>query len=105
MTAVGAFLPPDVAILTSACQTNVDLSKWRAAFPSAVILERIRTKDCRDCSQHMRHGEPEEDTRLRFAILTGIRELIERPNIIVYEIHEDRDEILILAVVHGAIIE
>ena len=31
----------------------------------------------------------------------GTRELIEYPYIIVYEVHEDRGEIVILAVVHG----
>ena len=32
----------------------------------------------------------------------GTHELIEYPYIIVYEVHEDRDEIVVLAVVHGA---
>jgi plasmid stabilization system protein ParE len=32
----------------------------------------------------------------------GIRELIEYPYIIVYEVHSDRREIEILAIVHGA---
>jgi len=32
----------------------------------------------------------------------GTRELIEYPYIIVYEVHEDRGDILVLSVVHGA---
>ncbi len=32
----------------------------------------------------------------------GTRELIEYPYIIVYEVHEARGEIVVLAVVHGA---
>jgi toxin ParE1/3/4 len=32
----------------------------------------------------------------------GTRELIEYPYIIVYEVHEDRGEIVVLSVVHGA---
>ena len=32
----------------------------------------------------------------------GTRELIEYPYIIVYEVHEDRKEIVVLSVVHGA---
>lgn len=32
----------------------------------------------------------------------GTHELIEYPYIIVYEVHETRDEIVILAIVHGA---
>lgn len=34
--------------------------------------------------------------------LPGTRELIEYPYIIVYEVHDDRGEIVVLAVVHGA---
>jgi toxin ParE1/3/4 len=30
------------------------------------------------------------------------RELVERPYIIVYEVHEDRQEIVVLAIFHGA---
>ena len=32
----------------------------------------------------------------------GTRELIEHPYIIVYEVHEDRGEITVLSIVHGA---
>jgi plasmid stabilization system protein ParE len=32
----------------------------------------------------------------------GTHELIEYPYIIVYEVHEDRSEIVVLAIVHGA---
>ena len=32
----------------------------------------------------------------------GTRELIEYPYIIVYEIHEDRGEVVVLSIVHGA---
>jgi toxin ParE1/3/4 len=32
----------------------------------------------------------------------GTRELIEYPYIIIYEVHEDRGEIVVLSVVHGA---
>jgi addiction module RelE/StbE family toxin len=33
---------------------------------------------------------------------SGTHELIEHPYVIVYEVHEDRDEIVVLAVHHGA---
>ena|ERR1700674_4331849 len=33
---------------------------------------------------------------------SGTRELIEYPYVIVYEVHEDRGEIVVLSVVHGA---
>lgn len=32
----------------------------------------------------------------------GTRELVEAPYIIVYEVREDRDELVVLAVYHGA---
>jgi|SRR5271157_5449603 len=32
----------------------------------------------------------------------GTRELIEHPYIIVYEVHEDRGEVVVLSIVHGA---
>ena len=32
----------------------------------------------------------------------GTHELIEYPYIIIYEVHEDRGEIVVLAIVHGA---
>jgi addiction module RelE/StbE family toxin len=34
--------------------------------------------------------------------LLGTRELIEYPYIIVYEVHDDRSEVIVRAVVHGA---
>jgi len=38
----------------------------------------------------------------RAGLIEGTRELLEYPYIIVYQVHEDRGEIVILAVVHGA---
>lgn len=38
----------------------------------------------------------------RLGLNPGTRELIENPYIIVYEVHEDRGEIVVLAIVHGA---
>jgi plasmid stabilization system protein ParE len=32
----------------------------------------------------------------------GTRELIEYPYVVVYEVHEDREEVVVLYVVHGA---
>lgn len=34
--------------------------------------------------------------------VSGTRELIEAPYIVVYEVHEDRDELVVLAIFHGA---
>ncbi len=33
---------------------------------------------------------------------SGTRELVEGPYIIVYEVHKDRDELVVLAIFHGA---
>jgi toxin ParE1/3/4 len=38
----------------------------------------------------------------RPGVVLGTRELFEAPYVIVYEVHEDRDEIVVLAIIHGA---
>jgi toxin ParE1/3/4 len=38
----------------------------------------------------------------RAGLVRGTRELVEPPYIIVYEVDEDRDEIVVLSIVHGA---
>jgi toxin ParE1/3/4 len=38
----------------------------------------------------------------RPGLVEGTRELLEHPYIIVYQVREDRDEIVILSIVHGA---
>jgi toxin ParE1/3/4 len=46
--------------------------------------------------------EPELTYMGRPGLDPGTHELIEYPYIIVYEVHEDRSEIVVLAIVHGA---
>lgn len=50
----------------------------------------------------MRLETPELTHMGRPGLVEGTRELLEHPYIIVYEVREDRDEIVILSVVHGA---
>ena len=50
----------------------------------------------------MRLATPELTHMGRPGLVEGTRELLEWPYIIVYKVHEDRDEIVILSVVHGA---
>jgi toxin ParE1/3/4 len=45
---------------------------------------------------------PELTDMGRPGLVEGTRELLEHPYIIVYEVREDRDEIVILSIVHGA---
>ena len=64
----------------------------RAAYE---MVTRIEAKIARLATPALKHmGRAGRDT--------GTRELIEYPYIIVYEIHVDRGEIVVLAVVHGA---
>jgi toxin ParE1/3/4 len=49
-----------------------------------------------------RLASPELANMGRPGLDPGTRELIEYPYIIVYEVHEDRGEIVVLSVVHGA---
>jgi len=47
--------------------------------------------------------EPPELTHMgRPGLVEGTRELLEWPYIIVYKVFEDRDEIVVLSIVHGA---
>ena len=64
----------------------------RAAFE---MLARIEAKV-------MRLETPELTHMGRPCLVEGTRELIEWPYIIVYKVPEARDEIVIVAVVHGA---
>ena len=64
----------------------------RAAFE---MLARIEAKV-------MRLETPELTHMGRPGLVEGTRELIEWPYIIVYKVHEARDEIVVVAVVHGA---
>jgi toxin ParE1/3/4 len=38
----------------------------------------------------------------RPGLVEGTRELVEYPYIIVYQVHEDRSEVVVLSIVHGA---
>jgi toxin ParE1/3/4 len=38
----------------------------------------------------------------RPGLVAGTRELVEPPYVIVYEVHEEQDEIVVLAIFHGA---
>jgi addiction module RelE/StbE family toxin len=64
----------------------------RAAY---AIVARIEAKV-------MRLGTPELTHMGRPGLVEGTRELIERPYIIVYRVDEDRDEIVVLSIMHGA---
>ena len=47
--------------------------------------------------------EIDELTRMgRPGLVEGTRELLEYPYIIVYQVSEDRDEVVVLSIVHGA---
>ena len=58
--------------------------------------------DWKNLRQNRNRLEPELTYMGRLGLNPGTRELIEKPYIIVYEVHEDRGEIVVLAIVHGA---
>jgi len=64
----------------------------RAAFE---IISRIEAKV-------MRLEVPELTNMGRAGLVDGTRELLEWSYIIVYRVYEERDEIVVLSVVHGA---
>jgi toxin ParE1/3/4 len=59
------------------------------------IIARIEAKV-------MRLEVPELTNMGRAGLVDGTRELLEWPYIIVYQVYEERDEIVVLSVVHGA---
>ena len=64
----------------------------RAAFE---MIDRIEAKVMRLADPTLMHmGRP--------GLVDGTRELLEWPYIIVYEVDEDRAEIVVVSVVHGA---
>jgi plasmid stabilization system protein ParE len=50
----------------------------------------------------MRLKLPELAHMGRPGLVEGTRELLEYPYIIVYQVHDDRDEVVVLSIVHGA---
>lgn len=50
----------------------------------------------------MRLGSPELTYMGRPGLVEGTRELLEWPYIIVYKVFEDREEVVIVSIVHGA---
>lgn len=64
----------------------------RAAFE---MIARIEAKV-------MRLETPELANMGRPGLVEGTRELLEYPYIIVYKVYEERDEIVMVSVVHGA---
>jgi toxin ParE1/3/4 len=64
----------------------------RAAFE---MIARIEAKV-------MRLGRPELANIGRPGLVEGSRELLEYPYIIVYKVYEERDEIVVISIVHGA---
>ncbi|MGO9700285.1 MAG: type II toxin-antitoxin system RelE/ParE family toxin [Xanthobacteraceae bacterium] len=50
----------------------------------------------------MRLETPELTHMGRPGLVEGTRELLEYPYIIVYQVHDDRGEVVVLSIVHGA---
>jgi plasmid stabilization system protein ParE len=62
---------------------------------AAATVRRVRQRIGRLAAPGFAHmGRPGQ--------VDGTRELVEAPYIIVYEVREDRDELVVLAVLHGA---
>ena len=64
-------------------------------YAAMELIARIEEKVMRLATPELAHmGRP--------GLVEGTRELLEWPYIIVYKVHEDREEIVIVSVVHGA---
>ena len=71
---------------------------WIAKDSPRAALEMIARIEARV----MQLETPELTHMGRPGLVEGTRELLEYPYIIVYQVREDRDEIVILSIVHGA---
>ena len=86
-------------IIRESAQADLDhIAEWiakdspsAAARLVATIRDRISVLETDELA-HM--GRP--------GLVAGTRELIEYPYIIVYQVHEDRSEVVVLSIVHGA---
>ena len=87
-----------VIIRAEAADDLAGIFAWIAKDkPAAAValLRRIRERIGRLETPGLAHmGRPGR--------VDGTRELVEAPYIIVYEVYEDRDELVVLAVFHGA---
>jgi len=86
-------------IIRESAEADLDhIAEWiakdspsAAARLVATIRDRISVLETDELA-HM--GRP--------GLVAGTRELIEYPYIIVYQVHEDRSEVVVLSIVHGA---
>ena len=75
-----------------------DIGAWIAKDnPRAALNMIARIED-----KVMRLESPELTYMGRPGLVEGTRELLEWPYIIVYKVYEDREEVVIVSIVHGA---
>ncbi len=86
-------------VVRESAQVDLDrIAEWigkdsprAAARIVSTIRDRINVLETDELAQMGRPG-----------LVEGTRELLEYPYIIVYGVHEDRGEIVVLSIVHGA---
>ena len=86
-------------IIREAAEADLDhIAKWIAQDSPAAAVRMVKTIRDRinfletDALAHM--GRP--------GLVEGTRELLEYPYIIVYQVHDDAGEVVVLSIVHGA---
>jgi toxin ParE1/3/4 len=88
----------NVVVRARATEDLVGIFTWIARdnpLAAAEVVRRIRRRIGRLTAPGLMHmGRPGR--------VAGTRELVEAPYIIVYEVQEDRDGLVVLAVFHGA---
>jgi toxin ParE1/3/4 len=72
--------------------------EWIAKDNPRAALEMIARIE----AKVMRLGTPGLANMGRLGLVKGTRELLEYPYIIVYKVYEERDEIVVISIVHGA---
>jgi toxin ParE1/3/4 len=86
-------------IIREAAEADLDhIAEWIAQDGPSAAVRMVKT--IRDRISFL---ETDELAHMgRPGLVEGTRELLEYPYIIVYQVHDDRSEVVVLSIVHGA---
>ena len=86
-------------IVREAAEADLDhIAEWIAQDSPSAAVQMVKT--IRDRISFL---ETDELAHMgRPGLVEGTRELLEYPYIIVYQVHDDRGEVVVLSIVHGA---
>jgi len=86
-------------IIREAAEADLDhIAEWIAQDSPSAAVRMVKT--IRDRINFL---ETDELAHMgRPGLVEGTRELLEYPYVIIYQVHDDRGEVIVLSIVHGA---